>query len=225
MIDTMKDFVSYLLDLYNKGGPVMIPLLFCSLLGLAIVLEKFFTLRRKAILRPPTFEAMMKFLDEGMIKAALKLCVDNPGILDNIVASALENRELSRGELREVVKDTARQEIPGLERYLGLLGIIASVSPLLGLLGTVTGMIKVFRVIAEAGLGQIDKLSNGISEALITTATGLSIAIPAFVLHRYFQGKAERIILELERITLGIMKNTTETREDRDNSSQKPEES
>jgi biopolymer transport protein ExbB len=96
--------------------------------------------------------------------------------------------------------------VPGLERYLGTLGTIASISPLLGLLGTVLGMIQVFAVVSQQGVGQADALAGGISQAMITTATGLAIAIPSLAAYNYYVGKAEALVLELERLVLELIK-------------------
>ncbi|MCK5439649.1 MAG: MotA/TolQ/ExbB proton channel family protein, partial [Gemmatimonadetes bacterium] len=132
------------------------------------------------------------------------------------VQAALDNKDGSRDEIRERVEHQGRQEIARLERGLGLLETIAAIAPLLGLLGTVLGMIEVFDVVSQQGAGQAQELSGGISQALITTATGLSIGIPALVAYNYFVGKAERLVLDIEDHTDRLIQTVLLFREAKD---------
>ena len=184
----------------------MIPLLGCSVLALAIVIDRAYHLRERKILTIPEVEHLEALIHEGLFEQAEDYARRRPGVLNNIVLVALESRTQSRELIREQVRDRGRQEAPELERNMGVLETIVSISPLLGLLGTVTGMIRVFRVISAQGVGQADALAGGISEALITTATGLAIAIPALAAYNYFVGKAENMVLEMERIALVMVK-------------------
>ncbi len=197
-----------LIEVFKSGGPVMWPLLICSLVALAIVLERLWSLRLSRILNPTVVERMSGLTEGGRIDRALSVCRENPGIFTNIVAPGLELAAKGEEEriAREAIEDAGRHQTVRLHRYLGTLGTIVGISPLLGLLGTVTGMIDVFKTIAEAGAGQAAQLSSGISQALITTATGLLIAIPALVAYNYLNEKAESIVADLERDSLRVLR-------------------
>lgn len=192
---------------------MMIPLGLCSVLALAVIVERVWNLREGKVLPETEVEHLRGLIDRGQFERAQEYAAGRPGPFNNILLPALEARRESREHIREVVRDAGRQEIPGLERYLGVLGTIASISPLLGLLGTVLGMIQVFAVISQQGVGQADALAGGISQAMITTATGLAIAIPALAMYNYLVGKAEGLVLELERLVLEMIKLIVERRE------------
>jgi biopolymer transport protein ExbB len=125
--------------------------------------------------------------------------------LGRMLAAGLVNRFHSREIMKEAIQDAGRQVVSGLERYLNTLGTIAAVAPLLGLLGTVIGMIDVFAVIMQAGVGSPGQLAGGISKALITTAAGLSVAIPALIFHRYFNGRVDELIVGMEEQALRLI--------------------
>jgi len=197
----MTEAVSYL----ARGGIMMIPLLFCSVLGLAIVIEKAFSLRRNKILIPEIISVIESISDAKDIKLALNICEKNSGPFANIVLTALLNRDLPKDDIKELITDQGRQEVRDLERGLGVLETVAGISPLLGLLGTVIGMIKVFTVISTQGTGQASLLAGGISEALITTATGLVIGIPILVAYNYYTSRAEGIIMDIEKYTSDLL--------------------
>ncbi|NOZ57584.1 MAG: MotA/TolQ/ExbB proton channel family protein [Calditrichaeota bacterium] len=182
-----------------KGGVMMIPLAFFSILGLAVFIEKLIVLRRKAVLTPEIVRLIENLHDEDEVAQLRALCKVKPGPFARIVALALENRNLPKEEIEGLIEEQGRQEVRVLERGLVALETVAGASPLLGLLGTVLGMIKVFHVIAVQGVGQAAPLSAGISEALITTAAGLSIGIPALVAYNYFASRAEGLILDIEK--------------------------
>ena len=165
-----------MLEVIQNGGPIMIPLGLASVLALAIIVERSWNLRETKILPPSEVEHLYGLIDKGEFDRAEEFAASRPGALNNTLLPALQVRRESREYIREVVRDAGRQEIPGLERYLGVLGTIASIAPLLGLLGTVLGMIQVFAVVSQQGVGQADALAGGISQAMITTATGLAIA-------------------------------------------------
>jgi biopolymer transport protein ExbB len=194
-----------LIEFLKSGGPVMYPLIFASLLSLTIIIQKLLSLREKKIINKGEIETITTLIESGVLNKAEDICSRNPGIFNNIISAALQNRHLKREEIKEAISDAARNEVPKVEKYLGILGTIAGVSPLLGLLGTVTGMIKVFRIISVTGVGQAGALSGGIAEALITTATGLTIAIPTLVMYNYFTDKAGNIIRAIEKHSLHLM--------------------
>ncbi len=195
-----------MIELVQKGGYLMYPLIACSLIALAIVIEKLINLRRKKVLRPKKATEIEELIEEEEYGRAKAICRSDPWPYSRIILKSLENNHLRKNELKELIVDWGRKETSLLEKYLGSLGTIASISPLLGLLGTVVGMIKVFNVISTIGVGQAAALSEGISEALITTATGLSIAIPALIFHNYFRDKAESLVMEMESRSRQILK-------------------
>lgn len=198
----------FLIEVFRSGGPVMWPLLICSLIAVAIVLERAFTLRASRILDPAIVERLSGLAEGGRADRALQFSRENPGLFSNIVGPGLELAAVGEREsvAKEAVEDAGRHQTVRLHRYLGTLGTIVGISPLLGLLGTVTGMINVFKTIAETGGGQAAQLSSGISQALITTATGLLIAIPALVAYNYFNEKAQSIVSDLERDSLRVLR-------------------
>jgi len=201
--------MNHVLEFFGKGGFVMYPLLLCSIAALAIVIEKIVTLRRKKVIIPEVVNVLDNIKGTGDIGLALSICEKYQGPFANIIRTGLENRELPREELKEVLSDQGRQEVQYLERGLVILETIAAISPLLGLLGTVIGILKVFDVIAVMGVGQATALSGGISEALITTIVGLSIGIPVVVVFNLFTNKAERLILEIEKYSALLLSKVT----------------
>jgi biopolymer transport protein ExbB len=181
-----------------QGGVLMVPLAACSVLALWVVVDRAFHLRASRVMEPEIVGVIDSLEEPGDIPLARSICDRHPGPFAAIVRVALDNRERPREELRELIEDQGRQEVARLERGLGLLETVAGIAPLLGLLGTVFGMIQVFEVVSQQGVGQAQSLSGGISQALITTAAGLSIGIPALVGYNYFVGKAERLVLDME---------------------------
>lgn len=191
--------MSTLYETLAKGGPIMIPLLFISILALAVVIERALFLRRKRILKPEVVSLVSRIEKPDEVVRALDALQEQEGPFLNIVRAGLVNRGRPRDEIKEAILDQGRQESISLERGLSILETIAGIAPLLGLLGTVLGMIRVFGVISEQGLGQTQLLSGGISQALITTVVGLSIAIPTLVAYNYFTHKVENLVLEIEK--------------------------
>lgn len=188
-----------MLDFIERGGIMMYPLLFSSLLAVAIIIERLITLRRKKIIIPEIVSVVEQFNSPDDIELAKNISARYEGPLSNIVSIALENNDLENGEIKELIEDQARQEVGKLQKRLGILETIAAIAPLLGLAGTVLGMIRVFNVIKDQGIGQASALSGGISEALLTTVAGLFIGIPALVFYSYFSRKTESYALEIEK--------------------------
>ena len=197
----MTDILSEL----QKGGVIMIPLLLGSIFALAIVIERAFNLRTKNVIIPEIVTAIERIKCQEDIKVAESICETHPGTFANVMLPALRNRELDTEELKEFIIDQGRQEVRTLERGLVWLETIAGVSPLLGLMGTVIGMIKVFNVISQQGLGQANVLSRGISEALITTVTGLAIGIPALIAYNIFTSRAGGLVMDIEKYTTSLL--------------------
>ncbi|MFO8025861.1 MotA/TolQ/ExbB proton channel family protein [Thiohalophilus sp.] len=192
-------------EMIQAGGWLMLPILLCSIIALAIIGERFWALQQKRI-APAYLVAQVwqwyksQSLDETHIQS---LSRSSP--LGRILAAGLVNRRHPRDIMKESIEETGRQVILELERYLNTLGTIASITPLLGLLGTVIGMIKVFAAITTQGVGNPSVLAGGISEALITTAAGLSVAIPSLIFYRYFRGKVDALVLKMEEEAMKVV--------------------
>jgi len=185
-------------DLVEKSGPVFYALAFCSLLATVVIIERLMTLRRSRVLPKQILdvvEAIQPGKDLGM---ALEICRRNPGVLSDVMRAGLENADQKWEVMRDAVVDAGRQETPAIERHLFWLQTVAQASPLLGLLGTVFGMIRMFESVSLAGLGDPQILSKGISEAMLTTAEGLVIGIPALVAYNYLSARSEQLIAEIE---------------------------
>lgn len=185
-------------DMIVEGGVVMIPLFITSIIGLAVFLERVWFLRRKKIIKPET-----KLIIDGIesrkdVEKAISKIGDPQDPLQKIMTVTLENYTRPRDEIKEKIIDQGRQESGKMEKGLVVLETVAGIAPLMGLLGTVLGMIEVFQVITEQGLGQTQNLSSGISQALITTVAGLTIAIPALIAYNYLNHKVENLVLEIE---------------------------
>ncbi|MBN1895013.1 MotA/TolQ/ExbB proton channel family protein [bacterium] len=188
-----------------KGGIMMIPLLLSSVLALAVIIERAVVLRRKRILDPEVVILVENAETPAEVETVFNRLEKKNGPFLNILRVCLANRGKDRASIKEAILDAGRQEMRYLERYLAVLETIAGVAPLLGLLGTVLGMMKIFDVIVTSGLGQTQLLSRGISEALITTVVGLFIAIPALVAYNYFTHKVEDFVLEIEKYSSSLM--------------------
>lgn len=186
-------------DMIIKGGIIMIPLFLSSVIGLAVFLERAWYLRRKKILDPETLFIIENVDNKAEIKKAVRKLSFSDGPLQNIAAVTLENYQRPRDEIKEKIIEQGRQESGKMERGLVVLETVAGIAPLMGLLGTVLGMIKVFHVISEEGLGQTQSLSIGISQALITTVVGLTIAIPALIGYNYLNHKVDDLVLFIEK--------------------------
>ena len=194
-----------MLEFVVKGGPVMVPLLLCSVISLSIIVERCLTLRRRRILKYDVLQRIEELLRDRKIPEASTLCKRYPSSMTRILLAAILNHDKSRPEIKEIIEDAGRQEMPVLERYLTILGTIASISVLLGLLGTVMGMIRTFNAIAALGYGHPEALAAGISEALVATATGLTIAIPTLVLYNVFTSKVDSLVIEMEKNALRML--------------------
>ncbi len=192
----------------SKGGPLMIPIIGGFILGLAIIIERFINLRYYRIVNSELFLKVKEYISEGKFDLALTFVKKNANsVVKPVLVEVIENRDLPEDDLKELIETVGKKSAKMLEKNLATLSTIVSIEPLLGLLGTVTGMIKVFAVISAKGLGHADLLAKGISEALITTAAGLSIAIPFLIFYNIFNEKVENIIIELETEIFTIFKN------------------
>lgn len=182
-----------------KGGITMIPLGLCSIIALAVIIERLINLRRKKIIHPEIVTVIDSINGPEDVHLALLLCKKEDGTFANIIRTGLENMDISHEAFREAIADQGRQEMHALEKGLLALEIVAGIAPLLGLLGTVLGMIHIFDVVTVEGMGGAKNISAGIAEALITTVAGLCIAIPTLVFYHVFVKKAENYVMEIEK--------------------------
>ena len=194
-----------MLELLSAGGWLMGLILLCSVVGLAICVERLYTLNLRKIAPPHLLATVWKQLKAGELDAERLRNLKKASPLGRILAAGLGNAYHGRDVMKESIQEAAGHVVHDLERYLNTLGTIAAVAPLLGLLGTVVGMIKVFAEIMAQGTGNASALAGGISQALITTAAGLTVAIPALVMHRYFVGRIDGIVVELEQETIKLV--------------------
>jgi len=187
------------------GGPVMIPIALCSVIALAAFFERLWSLRRERVIPPGFVVEMTELLRQGRHDDALTLCRKREVAVARIMEFGLVARHGARERIRERLEEAGRREAAEMERYVPVIGTIASISPLLGLLGTVGGMIITFQVIQEEGLGNVGNLAGGISQALITTFAGLSVGIPAVVANRYLLSRVDGLLLDLEEASLSVL--------------------
>lgn len=192
-------------ELLKAGGILMVPIVACSILALAIVLERFWTLRASRVSPPQTINELWRWIKKKELNARKLKALQSSSPLGRVLAGGLMNAKHGREIMKESIEHEASQAIHELERFLNPLGTIATITPLLGLLGTVIGMIKVFAEIQLAGVGDAGNLAGGISEALITTASGLSVAIPALICHRYFIRRVDELVVGMEQEAIKLV--------------------
>jgi biopolymer transport protein ExbB len=194
--------MSEVYDFLARGGPLMVPIALCSIVGLAIFLERLWVLQQSRILPLHFMRVLDPYLRKRDWVEARRLCDSSQSSMATILRGGLRYAGQGRTLVREGMEESGRRVSSGFERHLGMLGAIANVTPLLGLLGTVTGMIKVFQRVDDAvratGDVQPQLMANGIWEALMTTAAGLSVAIPVFIAFKYLEGRSDRLMSDLE---------------------------
>jgi len=193
------------LEIILAGGWLMAPIILCSILSLTIIVERFWTLRRSKVVPKGLGEQVKDWAARHELDRRHTEQLRSESALGRVLAAALINRNRSRDLIKEAVEDAGRHVVHELERFLNTLGTIAGISPLLGLLGTVIGMIKVFSAILVHGVGNANELAGGISEALITTAAGLTVAIPSFFFYRYFKGQVEEYVVSMEEQAINLI--------------------
>ena len=186
-------------EIVKSGGWLMFPIILCSIVAFAIIGERLWSLQRKRIIPKHLVAQIWHMQSKGQVTAEQISTVRHSSPLGRVLASGLSNVNNSREVMKESIEETGRHVVHELERYMNSLGTIAAITPLLGLLGTVIGMIKVFSVITAQGVGNPAVLAGGISEALITTAAGLSVAIPSLMAHRYFRGLIDSLVVFMEQ--------------------------
>ena len=186
-------------EIVRAGGWMMGPIILFSVIAAAIILERLWTLQDRRVLPPDLTKRVWQLVEANQINDKVIEALEQNSPLGKVLASGLANRHRTRDALMERLEDTGRHVVHELERFLNTLGTIAGVSPLLGLLGTVGGIIKAFNAINAGGMGDPRMLSGGIAQALVTTAAGLCVAIPALIAYRYLRGRIDRIVIEMEK--------------------------
>jgi len=187
------------LFVFNQGGPLMYLILLGSIIGLAVFLERLFHLHRARIDTDKLMEELRSLIRSGNLPEAMELCRRTPGPVAHILSVGLARHNRNRVEIREAIEDAGVYEVPRLEKNLVVLATVAHISPLLGLLGTVLGMIRAFMTIEEMeGLVDPSNLAGGIWEALLTTAFGLLVAIMAYVAYNYLVARVGKMVLDME---------------------------
>jgi biopolymer transport protein ExbB len=193
------------LDLLKPGGMIMFPLVLCSVLALAIIIERFWTLRISRLAPKSLVQDLWAAIKKKELNARKLKELKEAAPLGRILAAGLANAKHGRDIMKESIQEEASHVVHEMERFLTALGTIAVITPLLGLLGTVIGMIKVFAQLQLEGAGNAAALAGGISEALITTAAGMTVAIPALIFHRYFLRRVDEIVVNLEQESLRLV--------------------
>jgi biopolymer transport protein ExbB len=186
-------------EIIRAGGAFMWPIVACSIVAVAIICERFWTLQSSRVIPRDLSQKVWNWIETDQLNDNLIAALEQNSPLGQLLALGLANRNKPRDMMVERLEDGGRHVVHELERYLNTLGTIAAVAPLLGLLGTVAGIIHAFNAITANGLGDPRILSGGIGEALITTAAGLTVAIPSLIAYRFLRGKVERLVVQMEK--------------------------
>jgi biopolymer transport protein ExbB len=192
-------------DFITAGGFLMLPIILSSILAVVVIVNLFLTLQRKKVIPENASNMARKLALSGKMTEAHIEQVRQGSLLGEVLAAGLESVGSPRHLMKENIEETGRHVIHSMDKYMTTLGTIAAIAPLLGLLGTVVGMISVFSVITSQGVGNPTELAGGISQALITTAAGISVAVPALVFHRYFRGKINDYAVEMEKEAIKLV--------------------
>ena len=205
ILPTSKMAYSWIAITFGKGGFVMYPLLLCSIIVLAIIMERTNALRRRKIMHSKLLEQVRRYWLSGEIEKAISMCQRYDIAISRILKAGLRRSHYGILEIERAIEGAGEHEATILNSNLRGLGVIANLAPMLGLLGTVTGMIKAFNVISESGTGNPSLVASGISEALITTATGLIVGIPTLAIYYYFRGRVDKLIFEMEDASINFI--------------------
>ena len=194
-----------MLEFVQSGGWLMAPILLCSVAAMAIIVERLWSLQRERVVPSDLAARAWEWVRTGTLTEERIQALREGSPFGRILAAVLASRHLDREMMKEYIEEVGRHVAHELDRYLNALGTIAAISPLLGLLGTVIGMIKVFAVITAQGVGEPRVLAGGISEALVTTAAGLTVAIPSLLFHRVLRGRVDELVVTMEREALKLV--------------------
>ena len=199
-------------EIIKAGGPVMWPIILLSITAAAILLERLWSLQDERVIPRALTDKIWKLVESGQLTDKHVAALAQNSALGQILAAGLANRHRTREHIKEAIEDTGRHVVHELERFLNMLGTIAAVSPLLGLLGTVIGIITAFNAITQQGVGDPKMLSGGIGQALIATAAGLIVAIPSLMGYRYLRGKVDGLVIAMEKEALKLVQALDERR-------------
>lgn len=194
-----------MVEIVKAGGWLMAPIILCAIIAMGIMLERFWTLQQKRVLPEDLTSKVWGWVKKDVLDQKQIQTLHQGSPLGQILAAGLINRDQDRLVMKDSIEDTGRHVVHELERYLDTLGTIAAISPLLGLLGTVFGMIKVFTAITTQGVGNPTVLAGGIAEALITTAAGLTVAIPALIGYRYYRNRVDTLVVDMEKEAIKLV--------------------
>ncbi|MHB8622927.1 MAG: MotA/TolQ/ExbB proton channel family protein [Sulfuricaulis sp.] len=192
-------------EIIKAGGWSMWPIILCSVAALAIIGERLWSMQRKYVLPPNLLVQVQQWLGHGEIEPERLAALRDSSPLGKILAAGVANRDHEREVIKDAIEDAGRHTVPELERYLRTLGSIAAISPFLGLFGTVIGMIQMFSGVGQHGIGDPSIVADGIAKALINTAGGLAVAIPSLLFYRYFRGRANDLLLEMEEEAIKLV--------------------
>lgn len=192
-------------ELIKAGGWVMWPLILCSIAALAIIGERLWSLQKKNVIPSALLSQVQQWLTAKELDESRLTLLRDSSPLGRVLAAGLVNRQHDHAVLKEAIEDAGRHVVPELERYVNTLGTIAAISPFLGLLGTVLGMIQMFAGIGSHGLGDPSIVAGGISQALVATAAGLAVAIPSLMAYRYLRGRIDTLLVEMEQEAIKLI--------------------
>ncbi|MCH8303014.1 MAG: MotA/TolQ/ExbB proton channel family protein [Proteobacteria bacterium] len=194
-----------MVEMVKAGGWLMAPIILCAIVAMGIILERFWTLQQKRVLPEDLTSKVWGWVKTDSLDQSRIQTLHQGSPLGQILAAGLINRDRERVVMKDSIEDTGRHVVHELERYLETLGTVAAISPLLGLLGTVIGMVKVFAVITTSGVGNPTVLAGGIAEALLTTAAGLTVAIPALIGYRYYRNRVDTLVVNMEKEAIKLV--------------------
>jgi len=194
-----------MVEIVKSGGYLMAPIIICAIVAMGIILERFWSLQPKRVIPEDLTSKVWGWVKRDQLDQKQIQTLYQGSALGQILAAGLINRDRDRAVLKDAIEDTGRHVVHELERYLETLGTVAAVSPLLGLLGTVIGMVKVFTAITTHGVGNPTVLAGGIAEALITTAAGLTVAIPALIGYRYYRTRVDTLVVDMEKEAIKLV--------------------
>ncbi len=194
-----------MVEIVKAGGWLMAPIILCAIIAMGIILERFWTLQQNRVMPEDLTSKVWGWIRKDALERQQIETLHQGSPLGQILAAGLINRDRERVVMKDSIEDTGRHVVHELERYLDTLGTVAAISPLLGLLGTVIGMVKVFAAITTHGVGNPTVLAGGISEALITTAAGLTVAIPALIGYRYYRNRVDTLVVDMEKEVIKLV--------------------
>ena len=194
-----------MVEIVKAGGWLMAPIILCAIIAMGVMLERYWTLQQKRVIPEDLTSKVWSWVEKNSMDQQQIQTLHQGSPLGQILAAGLINRNRERVVMKDSIEDTGRHVVHELERYLDTLGTVAAISPLLGLLGTVIGMVKVFTSITTHGVGNPTVLAGGIAEALITTAAGLTVAIPALIGYRYYRNRVDTLVVDMEKEAIKLV--------------------